>query len=91
MKLIKEEIAKAFRWLAFKEEDKIWSQILKNQELAEQWQIYLDGGFNFLFEIHERLKKRIEEYQITKIDFLSKDDIQQYMVEELQKILGEEK
>jgi len=40
------------------------TKILKTQEDSKQWKIYLDGGLNNLFEIVERLKKRIEEIKI---------------------------
>jgi len=37
---------------------------LKNQENADQWDKYCEGGLNELFEIVERLKKRIEELEL---------------------------
>lgn len=65
---------------------KLVKEIIKNQEDAKQWKIYLDGGMNNLFDIHERLKKEIEF--IKKLTY-NEDGHTKRVLALLQKILGE--
>ncbi len=69
-----------------RDNEKLKEQIFKWKEDSEQWKIYLDGGMNNLFEIHERLTKEIEAFK--HID----SDYRHFEVEELlQEIMGEKK
>ena len=69
-------------------------EICKWKEDSEQWKIYLDGGMNNLFEIHERLKKYLKNIDT---DILDKEKVclcDEYGCEDsvrkaVQKILGE--
>ena len=67
-----------------RDNEKLKEQISKWKEDSKQWKIYLDGGMNSLFEIHERLKKEIESMSVSSHDYHSYEvgDI-------LEKIMGE--
>jgi len=75
--------------------DAMRDELKETRKDAEKFHKWVEGSkavtalTNLL--IVERLKKRIDELKNTKIDVLSRDDVQVIFVNELQKILRERK
>ena len=67
-------------------------EILQCKKDSAEWKIYMDGGMNYLFEIHERLKKELKNYEsIKSTGDDTYDEGTKEVINLLEKIRGENK